>query len=56
MPIKSSNTKLKRLAILVDIDKLPQHVKEGIVRSRQQAKAGLLTPHEEVMKKYAKYL
>jgi len=35
---------------------LPEHVKEGIARSKKQADAGLLTPHEEVMKKYAKYL
>jgi hypothetical protein len=35
---------------------LPEHVKEGIARSKQQADAGLLTPHEEIMKKYAKYL
>ena len=56
MSIKPSTTKSKRLAILVDIDTLPQHVKEGIERSRKQAEAGLLTPHEEVMKKYAKYL
>lgn len=35
---------------------LPQHVKAGIERSRKQAEAGLLTPHDEVMKKYAKYL
>ena len=35
---------------------LPDHVKAGITRSRKQAEAGLLTPHEDVMKKYAKYL
>jgi len=35
---------------------LPAHVKEGIERSRKQAEQGLLTPHDEVMKKYAKYL
>jgi hypothetical protein len=35
---------------------LPEHVKAGIDRSKQQAAAGLLTPHEEVMKKYARYL
>ncbi|MGZ3776187.1 MAG: hypothetical protein ACXVI9_00925 [Mucilaginibacter sp.] len=35
---------------------LPQHVKDGIARSKQQADAGILTSHEEVMKKYVKYL
>ena len=32
---------------------LPEHVKAGIDRAKKQADAGLLTPHEEVMKKYA---
>lgn len=35
---------------------LPKHVKEGIERGIQQAKDGLLTPHNEAMKKYEKYL
>ncbi len=35
---------------------LSNHVKEGIERGIQQAKDGLLTPHDEVMKKYEKYL
>lgn len=35
---------------------LPEYVKAGIERSRKQAEQGLLTPHDEVMKKYAKYL
>ena len=35
---------------------LPDHVKNGIERARKQAETGLLIPHEEVMKKYAKYL
>ncbi|HTD99377.1 MAG TPA: hypothetical protein VK668_08810 [Mucilaginibacter sp.] len=35
---------------------LPEHVKAGIERAKKQADAGLLTPHEEVMKKYVKYL
>jgi uncharacterized protein HemY len=35
---------------------LPTHVKEGIEHSRKQAEQGLLTPHDEVMKKYDKYL
>lgn len=35
---------------------LPQHVKAGIEQSKKQAEAGMLTPHDEVMKKYAKYL
>jgi len=30
---------------------LPNHVKEGIDRARKQSEAGLLTPHEKVMKK-----
>ena len=33
-------------------NELPDHVKAGIKRSRKQAEAGLLTPHDEVMKKY----
>ena len=37
-------------------NELPQHVKNGIKKSREQAKNGLVTPHDEVMKKYAKYL
>ncbi|WCT12745.1 hypothetical protein [Mucilaginibacter jinjuensis] len=37
-------------------ENLPEHVKEGIQRSLKQASDGLLTPHDEVMKKYAKYL
>ncbi len=36
-------------------EELPETAKEGIKRSQQQAKDGLLTPHEEVMKKYDKY-
>ncbi|HEY8929019.1 MAG TPA: hypothetical protein VIM55_07500 [Mucilaginibacter sp.] len=35
---------------------LPEHVKSGIERARQQVREGKLTPHDEVMKKYAKYL
>jgi hypothetical protein len=35
---------------------LPEHVKAGTERARKQADAGLLTPHEEVMKKYTRYL
>lgn len=35
---------------------LPDYVKTGIEKARKQADAGLLTPHAEVMKKYAKYL
>ena len=35
---------------------LPEHVKAGIERAKKQAEAGMLTPHDEVMKKYAKYL
>ncbi|WP_295668044.1 hypothetical protein [uncultured Mucilaginibacter sp.] len=34
---------------------LPEHVKTGIERGRKQAAEGKLTPHEDVMKKYAKY-
>ena len=37
-------------------DDLPQHVKAGIKRGQKQAAEGKLTPHDEVMKKYAKYL
>ena len=32
---------------------LPEHVKSGIEKSKLQADAGLLTPHEDVMKKYS---
>ena len=35
---------------------LPEHVKAGIERGQKQAAEGKLTPHDEVMKKYAKYL
>lgn len=35
---------------------LPQYVKAGIERARKQAEQGLLTPHDEMIKKYAKYL
>lgn len=34
---------------------LPEHVKAGIERGQKQAAEGKLTPHDEVMKKYAKY-
>ncbi len=37
-------------------DNLPQHVKAGIEKGLRQAEKGLLTPHNEVMKKYAEYL
>jgi hypothetical protein len=35
---------------------LSEHVKAGIERGRNQAAEGKLTLHDEVMKKYAKYL
>ena len=35
---------------------LPAYVTKGIERSRLQAGQGILTPHEQVMKKYDKYL
>jgi len=35
---------------------LPAHVKEGIERSQQQAAQGVVSPHDEVIKKYKKYL
>ncbi len=37
-------------------NELPEFVKQGIERSREQAAQDLLTPHDEVMKKYEKYL
>lgn len=37
-------------------DELPEYVKTGIEKGREQAKNGLVTSHDEVMKKYAKYL
>ncbi len=36
-------------------DDLPEVVKERIKQSQEQAEAGQLTSHDEVMKKYAKY-
>jgi hypothetical protein len=35
---------------------LPDHVKSGIERGRKQAEEGKLTSHDDVMKKYSKYL
>jgi hypothetical protein len=35
---------------------LPDNVKAGIERGRKQAAESKLTPHDEVMKKYAKYM
>jgi predicted transcriptional regulator len=37
------------------VEHLPGHVKAVIDRGRKQATLGFFTPHEEVMKKYAKY-
>ncbi|HEX7367482.1 MAG TPA: hypothetical protein VF273_10325 [Pelobium sp.] len=37
-------------------DELPEAVKEGIRKGQKEANEGLLTSHEEVMKKYQKYL
>lgn len=37
-------------------DDLPEHVKVGIKRGQKQAAEGKLTPHDEVMKRYARYL
>jgi uncharacterized protein HemY len=37
-------------------NELPDHVKQGIARAKKQVNEGLLTPHDEVMKKYDKYL
>jgi len=37
-------------------DDLPQYVKDGVERAKKQADQGLLTPHDEVMNKYKKYL
>ena len=37
-------------------DDLPSHVQQGIERAKKQAAEGKLTPHDEVMAKYAKYL
>lgn len=39
-----------------DWDVLPDFVKRDLVISKEQAAEGLVTPHEEVMKKHAKYL
>ncbi|MGQ7853538.1 hypothetical protein ACUN24_04760 [Pedobacter sp. WC2501] len=40
----------------VVLEELPKHVQEGIKRGLKQAEEGKLTPHDEVMKRYAKYL
>ena len=40
----------------VILEELPKHVQEGIKRGLKQAEEGKLTPHDEVMKRYAKYL
>ena len=37
-------------------DDLPIHVQQGIERAKKQAAEGKLTPHDEVMAKYEKYL
>ncbi|WP_342086011.1 hypothetical protein [Dyadobacter sp. OTU695] len=37
-------------------DELPDHVKESIDLGLQQSLAGQTKPHEEVMKKFVKYL
>ncbi|MBD1385650.1 hypothetical protein IDJ75_10205 [Mucilaginibacter rigui] len=37
-------------------DDLPENVKQGIERAKKQAAEGKLTPHNEIMAKYAKYL
>jgi hypothetical protein len=44
------------ITIQANENDLPEHAKAGIERARKQADAELLTPHEEVIKKYAKYL
>jgi hypothetical protein len=49
----SSNTKGREKDFWND---LPDYVKAGIKRGQKQAAEGKLTPHDEVMKKYAKYL
>ena len=40
----------------VILEDLPKHVQEGIKRGMKQAEEGKLTPHDEVMKLYSKYL
>ena len=40
----------------VVLEDLPKHVQEGIKRSMKQSEEGKLTPHDEVMKLYSKYL
>lgn len=37
-------------------DDLPEYAKAGIKQGQKQAADGGLTPHDEVMRKYAKYL
>ena len=37
-------------------DDLPENVKQGIARAKQQAAEGKLTPHDEVMADMQKYL
>lgn len=40
----------------VVLEDLPKHVQEGIQRGLKQTEEGKLTPHDEVMKLYSKYL
>ena len=40
----------------VVLEDLPKHVQEEIQRGLKQAEEGKLTPHDEVMKLYSKYL
>lgn len=37
-------------------DNLPQEVKEGIEKGREDAREGRVTPHDEVRKSYEKWL
>jgi hypothetical protein len=40
----------------VVLEELPKHVQEGVKRGLKQSEEGKLTPQDEVMKRYAKYL
>lgn len=48
--------KVKDIFEDIDWESLPNHVQAGIKRAKKQAHEGLLTPHNEVLKKYQKYL
>ena len=58
VPIKNWE-KMQEQLKLTNLDfweTLPKHVKEGVSRAQKQSLDGETKSHEEVMKKYSKYL